>query len=77
VTAYTDGTHLIADSRDELHAFAAAVGIKRCWFHQDHYDLTTDVARAAVCDARRVTSRTIVNILITTGQRRRKNRVRR
>ncbi|MGC3945323.1 MAG: DUF4031 domain-containing protein [Chryseolinea sp.] len=38
-------SHLFADSVEELHAFAAKVGIKRCWFenkrgrYQPHYDV--------------------------------------
>lgn len=32
---YTDGIHLVADSLDELHAFAQKIGLKREWF-QDH-----------------------------------------
>lgn len=41
---YTDGVHLIADSLEELHAFALSIGLKRCWFQNHrhkHYDLTT------------------------------------
>jgi hypothetical protein len=41
---YSDGTHVIADTLVELHAFAKSVGIKRCWFHyhprHPHYDTT-------------------------------------
>lgn len=36
--------HMTADSLDELHDFAARVGIARCWFHKGsrhpHYDVT-------------------------------------
>lgn len=36
--------HLIADTNEELHAFAARVGLKRAWFQAKasgpHYDLT-------------------------------------
>jgi len=42
---YTDGTHLIGDSLEELHEFAQGVGLKREWFQDHprhpHYDLTT------------------------------------
>lgn len=43
----TDGVHLISDkSLDELHDFAASMGLKRHWFQgknkgHPHYDLTT------------------------------------
>jgi hypothetical protein len=32
--------HLVADSEEELHAFASRLGMKRTWFQGDHYDLT-------------------------------------
>lgn len=34
-------SHMMADSLDELHDFAAANGIKRHFFHRgNHYDIT-------------------------------------
>ncbi len=42
MSVYTDGTHLIASSTDELHAFAKKIGLKREWFQDHripHYDL--------------------------------------
>jgi hypothetical protein len=39
-------SHLVADTDEELHAFAARLGMKRAWFqsnarrpHQAHYDV--------------------------------------
>jgi hypothetical protein len=44
--------HLFADSLDELHAFAARIGMKREWFqgHSSlgHYDLTANRRKQAV-----------------------------
>ncbi len=43
--------HLVADSDDELHAFAARVGMKRAWFQPKstpHYDLTASRRAKAV-----------------------------
>lgn len=44
--------HLTADSLDELHAFAAKVGLKRAWFQNHplapHYDLTPGRRAVAV-----------------------------
>lgn len=44
---WTGGGHLQADTVEELHAFAARLGLKRSWFQTkegrpdyDHYDLT-------------------------------------
>lgn len=31
--------HMIADSDDELHAMAAAIGVARKWHQGDHYDI--------------------------------------
>ena len=43
--------HLVSDeSYDELHRFAAALGIPRPAFQGDHYDVFTDL-RAAAIDA--------------------------
>lgn len=44
--------HLVADSLDELHAFAARIGLRRSWFQNHasfpHYDITTDVRERAL-----------------------------
>ena len=44
--------HLIADSNEELHAFAAKIGMKRAWFQAvssgPHYDLTASKRQEAV-----------------------------
>jgi|GWRWMinimDraft_16_1066024.scaffolds.fasta_scaffold11675_1 hypothetical protein len=44
--------HLVADSLDELHAFAGALGLKRSWFQEraayPHYDVTTEVRDRAL-----------------------------
>lgn len=45
---WTKSCHMVADSIDELHAFATALGLKRSWFQCPasgktriaHYDLT-------------------------------------
>jgi hypothetical protein len=54
-------SHLFADTQDELHAFAASIGLKRSWFQPGrpiggkpsrhwHYDVT-DAKRAAAIKA--------------------------
>ncbi|MFO0801448.1 MAG: DUF4031 domain-containing protein [Gemmataceae bacterium] len=43
--------HLAADTLEELHAFAARLGLKRAWFQagrRPHYDLTAKRREAAV-----------------------------
>lgn len=44
--------HLSADTLDELHAFAALLGLRREWFQKhprmDHYDLTPSKRALAV-----------------------------
>ena len=64
---YTDGVHLIADTLEELHAFAREMGLKPEWFQQkrlQHYDLTTSRAakRAIKLGAVLITSRELVKI---------------
>lgn len=44
--------HMIADTIDELHAMADAIGLKRSWFQSDasfpHYDLCLEYKAKAV-----------------------------
>jgi hypothetical protein len=44
--------HLVADTLDELHEFAARLGLQRRWFQDrgryPHYDVTTGVRRKAL-----------------------------
>lgn len=62
MTAYVDSAgilkrgrrwnHLTADSLAELHAFAARIGLARCWFHRGakypHYDVTDPQRESAL-----------------------------
>jgi len=66
--------HLVSDtSFDELHAFAARVGLPRRAFHRDHYDLPAEWHEKAVqLGAAEVTSRELVRRLKAAGLRRRK-----
>lgn len=44
-------SHLFADSTEELHAFAARLGLRRDWFQQGsipHYDVSQTKRRAAL-----------------------------
>lgn len=51
---WTGGGHLQADTQDELHAFAARLGLKRAWFQAGsrpasaHYDLTAGKRAQAI-----------------------------
>lgn len=44
--------HLVADTLDELHAFAKRLGLKRAWFQAKasypHYDVTTTLRDRAM-----------------------------
>lgn len=47
--------HLLADSDEELHAFAAALGLRRAWFQERkaapwkaHYDIPRELRAEAV-----------------------------
>lgn len=41
-------SHLLADTIEELHAFAKSIGLSRCWFHKNHYDVSED--RYVLCN---------------------------
>lgn len=51
---WTGGGHLQADTEEELHAFAAGLGLKREWFQSHvrpelaHYDLTRPKREQAI-----------------------------
>lgn len=52
---WSGGGHLQADTLDELHAFAARIGMRREWFQtkpgrpeNDHYDLTRSLRERAI-----------------------------
>ena len=68
--------HLVSDvSFQELHAFAAKLGVPARAFERDHYDIAADVVpRAVELGAHAVTSREIVRRLLASGLRRPKNR---
>ena len=68
-------SHMISDtSYDELHDFAASMGIPRAAFERDHYDVIAERYDSAVAaGARTVATREIVRILLRTGLRHRKS----
>ena len=68
-------SHLASDtSYDELHVFAADLGIPARGFDRDHYDVPSEYYDAAVAaGAVPVSSRDLVVMLVRAGLRRRKN----
>jgi len=41
--------HLMSnENNDEIHTFAARLGLKRIWYHVDHYDLVQSKYQQAV-----------------------------
>ena len=41
--------HLMSDTDgDEIHRFARKIGLKRHWFHKDHYDVTLPMKIRAI-----------------------------
>ncbi|MCT9106034.1 DUF4031 domain-containing protein [Streptomyces mirabilis] len=67
-------SHLVSDvSYDELHVFAADLGVPPRAFERDHYDLPShryaDAVRAGAVE---VSSREVVRLLYGAGLRRRK-----
>lgn len=63
--------HLVSDvSYDELHEFAARLGIPRHVFQGDHYDVPTEVRAAAIeAGASPIDSRELVTRLRGAGLR--------
>jgi hypothetical protein len=41
-------SHMIADTEEELHAMADAIGIARRWYQGDHYDISYSKRNEAV-----------------------------
>ena len=68
-------SHLASDtSYDELHAFAAALGIPARGFDRDHYDVPAERrADVVAAGATPVSSRELVTRLLAAGLRRRKH----
>lgn len=68
-------SHLASDaSYEELHAFAAALGVPERAFDGDHYDVPAELYDAAVAaGAVEVRSRELVARLSAAGLRRRKS----
>lgn len=68
--------HLISDaSYDELHEFAARLGLPERAFHRDHYDIPDAwVDRAVAAGATAVDARELVKRLRASGLRRPKVR---
>ena len=55
--------HMMADSIEELHAFADRLGLKRRCCHVDHYDLTPGRRKTAVeLGAKEVNSRELIRL---------------
>jgi Protein of unknown function (DUF4031) len=71
-------SHLVSDvSYDELHAFAARLGLPPRAFERDHYDVpSTRYDDAVLLGAVRARSREIVGLLTAAGLRRRKHATR-
>ncbi|WP_225824558.1 DUF4031 domain-containing protein [Streptomyces naphthomycinicus] len=69
-------SHLVSDvSYDELHRFAAGLGMPRRAFDGDHYDVPSDrYADAVAAGAVQVGSREVVRLLKSSGLRRPKGR---
>lgn len=70
-------SHLASDaSYDELHAFARSLGIPARGFDRDHYDVpASHYDRVVAAGAAPISSRELVERLVTVGLRRRKGEV--
>ena len=70
--AVSDWCHMAVDgSFEELHAFAAGLGIPRSRFQGDHYDLPAEMRDAAIAlGAQPVSGRELITRLRASGLRR-------
>jgi FMN phosphatase YigB (HAD superfamily) len=50
-------------SIENLHKMAKDLGIKRCWFHKDHYDIPKTRIQEIEDKCQIVSSKDIVNII--------------
>jgi len=56
--------HLVADTSNELHAFAERLGLKRAWYRNGHYNLTPSKrAQAVAAGAVECSPRELVKVL--------------
>lgn len=57
--------HLICEpySLENLHKMAKDLGIKRCWFHKDHYDIPKLRIEEITAKCEVVSSKRIVEII--------------
>jgi hypothetical protein len=63
---HTHWCHLVADTREELHVFAAQLGLRRSWFHgyRWHYDITPPKrARAVKLGAAEIDHHGVVDLM--------------
>ena len=69
-------SHLVSDvSYDELHVFAAALGVPRRAFQGDHYDIPASLREPALAlGAQAVPARELLTRLKAAGLRRRNHR---
>ncbi len=66
--------HLVSDtSAEELHEFAARLGLPRRAFQGDHYDVPEELREQAIAlGARAVSGRELITRLLASGLRRRR-----
>ena len=63
---YDEQRHLVTVpySKENLHTAAQQLGIKRCWFHKDHYDIPKRMmARMSETVAEKVSPREILKVV--------------
>lgn len=63
---YTDGKrHLVCIpySLENLHLMADSLGLKKCWFHKNHYDIPKKRIAEIEAKCTVVTSKQIVEII--------------
>lgn len=57
-------SHLFSYDQTELHEFAARLGLRRDWFHRDHYDISYSKRELALMlGARNITYRQMARMV--------------
>ena len=58
--------HMVADTEDELHAMADAIGLKRKWYQRNHYDVSESKRQLAVFHgAKEITYRELGRMIVS------------
>jgi hypothetical protein len=61
--------HMIADTSEELHAMADAIGVARRWYQGDHYDICLAKRAIAVAKGAKEISQRELGMMVVARRR--------